>query len=180
MRRQLRQSFDAFLRQGRAEVAGLTAAQRDQLFEQYLANYLIQEQTRANAPPTFLPEPPVLAAPLSVSPVTPPRSDAATPAAHRVVIHYKSTSDGARIAAARMSSVLDATVARTELRPVDSVPRRPAIRYYSADDREAARRLANTLTAERDQPEFDWVVQDFSSFRPLPPPGTLEVWLPPS
>ena len=179
-RRQLRQSFDAFLRQGRAEVAGLTATQRDQLFEQYLANYLIQEQARANTPPTILPDPPVFAAPLGASPATPPWNDAPTSNSHRVVIHYKSTSDAARIAAARMSSVLDATSARIELRPVDSVPRRPAVRYYSAEDREAARRLVNTLAAERLQPDVDWVVQDFSSFRPLPPPGTLEVWLPPS
>lgn len=173
MRRQLRQSFDAFLRQGRAEVAGLSSAQRDQLFEQYLANYLAQEQTRAGtAQPAALPNPdPPTAAP--------PRNDAAANT-HRVVIHYKSTSDAARTAAARMSSVLDTTTARTELRPVDSVPLRPAIRYYSAEDREAARRLAATLAAERNQPEVDWIVQDFSSFRPLPPPGTLEVWLPPS
>jgi hypothetical protein len=182
-RRQLQQSFNNFLRQSRTDVAGLTAAQRDQLFEQYLARYLAQEQVRAGSvqaptqPFSKAPEPPAPPAPAAAPEaprITPPP---ATP--RRVVINYKSTSDGARIAAARMSSVLDAS-ARTELRPVDNVPRTPAIRYYSPEDRDAARRLATTLAGEQNQPSDAWSVQDYSGSRPQPPAGTIEVWLPPS
>jgi hypothetical protein len=191
-RRQLRQQFDVFLRQSRSDVAGLTNARRDELFEQYLARYLAQELTRGasgqeqaqNTPVQEQPRASGPTQPFTAQPIAPtpqaeaPRRPVSSVAGHRVVIHYKSTSDTARLAAGRMSSTLEAT--RTELRPVDAVPRAPSVRYFSPDDRDAARQLAAMLDLHDRLIEGDWDVQDFSTYRPRPPQGTIEVWLPPS
>jgi hypothetical protein len=48
------------------------------------------------------------------------------------------------------------------------------IRYYHADDAAAAGALAEFL----DAPNGGWTVQDFGHVRPLPVPGTLEIYVP--
>jgi hypothetical protein len=54
------------------------------------------------------------------------------------------------------------------IKPVNFKITERNLRYYHAEDREEAARLAET---------FDARLRDFTSFRPLPAQGTVEIWL---
>ncbi len=60
-----------------------------------------------------------------------------------------------------------ATLGRTV--PLRLVPSQPTVRYYHEDDGAAARGIAA---------EFGALARDYSTFRPAPPPGTIDVLLP--
>ena len=51
------------------------------------------------------------------------------------------------------------------------VPRIATLRYFWVEDKDAAQALAHNLGG----PEVTWTVRDFTSFRPKPSPGTIEV-----
>jgi hypothetical protein len=65
------------------------------------------------------------------------------------------------------------------LRDVDFAISTPRIRYYYDEDADRAGALADALQAP-DAADDDWQVQDFTQFRPLPVPGTLEIFIPSS
>jgi hypothetical protein len=88
----------------------------------------------------------------------------------RVVIHHV-----ARAAEAdRVARLLPQGVVLAEIRSVRASPAAPDIRYFFAEDREAAERLAQALSR---QAGARVPARNFSHFRPLPRPGTLELWL---
>lgn len=60
------------------------------------------------------------------------------------------------------------------LRDVGFAIASPRIRYFYAADAAAARALADFL----DAPEGGWTLQDFGHIRPLPAPGTVEIYVP--
>ena len=62
------------------------------------------------------------------------------------------------------------------LREVGFAVASPRIRYFHAADAEAARALADFL----DPPRAEWQVQNFGHLRPLPAPGTVEIYVPPA
>jgi hypothetical protein len=65
------------------------------------------------------------------------------------------------------------------LRDVDFAISTPRIRYYYDEDAGRAGALADALQAP-DAADDDWQLQDFTQFRPLPVPGTLEIFIPSS
>jgi hypothetical protein len=60
------------------------------------------------------------------------------------------------------------------LRDVGFTIASPRIRYFHAADAAAARALVDFL----DAPDGEWALQDFSHIRPLPAPGTVEIYVP--
>ena len=118
-----------------------------------------------------LPEPPLaepaLAA-LADPPELLPQAAAATP---RIVIHHPARTD----AALRRAQALAATLPGAEIRAVRASPATPGVRFFFAADRDAAQALARVVRASAGA---QVAVADFSHFRPLPRPGTLEIWLP--
>jgi hypothetical protein len=64
-----------------------------------------------------------------------------------------------------------------ELRSVDYTIATPRIRYYYADDADAADALAGLLEPPANGAD-SWEIQNFTFFRPLPPNGRLEVFIP--
>ena len=100
-----------------------------------------------------------------------PAPAAPTAVGPRVVVHVAGEADP------RLDQVLAALAqrpGRVDVRHVSETPNRPGIRYYYAEDEAAARQIAAALAT----PRLTWAVRSFTSFRPLPSPGTIEVWLP--
>ncbi len=114
-RERLRREFDAFL--DRSDAARLTAAQRDLLFEQYLA--------RRNG---------------VASDVNSRRGTI-----RRVVINYAGRSGEAD--ATRLQAVLRPNAEKAETRPVADASREPVIRYFFVEDEPAANEVAADLRA---------------------------------
>ncbi len=124
------------------------------------------------APPAIDPSaiaPPAIEPPAEVAPARP-----AIPAGPRIVIHVPSGSDGAEALSARLVVALKPKSGTVEVRRVPETPSRPSLRYFYAGDEPAARQTA----ARAAEAGLNCVVQDFSSYRPLPSRGTIEVWLP--
>jgi hypothetical protein len=120
-----------------------------------------EEVLVAMALPRLLPER------ASVEPKTPVRVGVGV----RVFIHHV-----ARAAEAdRLARLLPDGVVLAEIRTVRATPAAPDIRYFFADDRDAAERLAQALSR---QTGSRVPARNFLHFRPLPQPGTLEIWLP--
>jgi len=65
------------------------------------------------------------------------------------------------------------------LRDVDFAIETPRIRYFYSQDADAAGALADVLEPPSNSAD-QWTVQDFTQFRPLPAPGTLEIFIPAS
>lgn len=65
------------------------------------------------------------------------------------------------------------------LRDVDFAIETPRIRYFYSQDANAADALAGVLEPPGNSGD-QWTVQDFTQFRPLPAPGTLEIFIPSS
>lgn len=82
----------------------------------------------------------------------------------RAFIHHA----GSPAAAARLADRLPPGIALAEIRPVRATPSAGDVRFFFAADRPAAQAMAQRLGLR---------LRDMSHFRPLPQPGTLEVWL---
>jgi len=92
------------------------------------------------------------------------------PGVTRLFIHHAARhADAHQIALALPDSLVLA-----EIRVVRATPARPDIRYFHAPDRAAAERLAGTV-GRRLGPALP--VRDFTHYRPLPQPGSIELWL---
>jgi hypothetical protein len=124
---------------------------------------------------------------LAITPAAPapvpsarPVVEAALPQGLRVFVHFSVGNDRA----AARARALEETLRQRGVGIVGTVPvqfpiGRPSVRYFHPEDRVAAIRLLGTardqLAANREAP---LAPSDFTSFRPSPRPGTLEVWLP--
>ena len=73
-----------------------------------------------------------------------------------------------------IAALLAPEYGQVERRVVDATPRLPSIRYFFPKDAAAAYALAAML----DRTGLRWHVQNFTSYRPQPRPGTLEIWVP--
>lgn len=91
----------------------------------------------------------------------------------RVVIHVPAGFT-AELLAARMLANFDPRPGSVEVRRVTATPSQPSIRYFHSGDEAAARDVAARLSGTG----LAWTFRDFSTFRPLPSRGTIEVWVP--
>lgn len=93
----------------------------------------------------------------------------------RIFIHYPEGEPAAADADA-LYAALSGTgeLPLVVLRDVGFTIASPRIRYFYGADAEAARALAAFL----DAPDGTWALQDFSHIRPLPAPGTVEIYVP--
>lgn len=113
-------------------------------------------------------EPPIAASLPPVAPTT------------RVFVHYADAADDSNAQADTLYAALsrDGGYPLVVLRGVNYTIATPRVRFFHADDAAAADRLAVFLA--RAAGIDAWQVQDFTSFRPQPAPGTLEIYVPPS
>jgi hypothetical protein len=117
-----------------------------------------------------------LPAALPLPPPPPPEAglpaaapDTAMPAGPlRIVIHHPL---GYRDGLVGVQERIGPVEGSIESRGAGATPSTPIIRFFSPEDEAAAGRLANRLGPA-------WTVQDFTSFRPRPNRGLLEVWIP--
>lgn len=122
----------------------------------------------ARTRPSYAPEPtPTFAEPTLVRPPVPSAT------ALRVVIHVPA-GFAAEMLAARMLANFDPRPGSVEIRRVAATPSQPSIRYFHSGDETAARDVAARLSGTG----LAWTLRDFSTFRPLPSRGTIEVWVP--
>ncbi len=95
----------------------------------------------------------------------------------RIVVHYQNDSPAAALANGLSNSLaLSKDPPEVELRPVDFTVATPRIRYFYADDADAAAALAAFLAPPASS--NGWQIQNFTHFRPGPAVGTLEVFVP--
>lgn len=120
----------------------------------------------------------------------PPGSNSGTedtvhaPAAPRIFVHYcRSAAGGRKLAAEAALYVQNRGYEIADIREVAYDVSQPRVRYFFAEDRPSAERIARlfdaylrSLTSERSPAR----VQDYTHFRPLPARGNIEVWLPTS
>ncbi|WP_188898101.1 hypothetical protein [Caldovatus sediminis] len=103
-------------------------------------------------------------------PPAPPR--AAEAEGLRIVLHHRAGSASAARAAAQVAAALrEAGLETAGTREVPAVPSVRVVRYFHSADAAAAARIAARLGR-------GWAIQDFRAFNPLPPPQTVEIWLP--
>jgi len=95
------------------------------------------------------------------------------PGGSRVVIHYR---DGvsSQSEANRIAALATPLAVRVQTRLVEGTPSKAEIRFFYSADETQARRLAESLRSLT--PGLD--VRNFSSYRPSPSQGTIEVWVP--
>jgi hypothetical protein len=99
----------------------------------------------------------------------------------RIVVHYTAADRDSGEVAGRLAQQLQrAGLGTSEARAVPFRIGATSIRYFHAEDRGRADRLVAAI-----KPFLSWnkgaapsTPIDFSDFRPLPQPGTLEIWLP--
>jgi hypothetical protein len=109
-----------------------------------------------------------------------PQPDDAVPASAaadlRVFILYP---DGAEQAAGELYATLSDSgeFPLVVLRDVEFAIATPRIRFFYPEDGDSANALADVLEPPSDGDD-QWTVQDFTQFRPLPAPGTLEIFIP--
>ena len=106
--------------------------------------------------------------PPDATPREPPKQGAA--AITRLFIHHAARHADAQ----HLGLALPDGLVLAEIRAVRAAPARPDIRYFHAADRAAAERLAERL-GQRLGPALP--VRDFTRYRPLPQPGSIELWL---
>ena len=92
----------------------------------------------------------------------------------RIVIHVPAGSEAAEALSARLLESSPPQSSTVEARRVATTPDQPSIRYFHAEDEPAAQLAAKWMA----DTGLNWTLQDFSTFRPLPSRGTIEVWLP--
>jgi hypothetical protein len=91
-----------------------------------------------------------------------------------VVVHYR---EGNATEADQLAAGLAGQAGRfgrVDTRAVRDAPHEATIRFFHREDVGAAWDLAATLGGDG----AGWQVRNFTSFRPKPRRGTLEVWLP--
>lgn len=91
----------------------------------------------------------------------------------RVVIHYRGELATGN-AVNRLAAEAAPFAATVQTRMVADTPAAAEIRFFHRQDIARARELADALHGPMPQ----WQVRDFSSYRPSPSPGTIEVWVP--
>ncbi len=91
----------------------------------------------------------------------------------RIVIHIPTGSDTAEALSARLLGILPPEGSTVEFRRVATTSDHPTIRYFHSEDEPAAQLTARWMA----NTGLNWTLQDFSTFRPLPSRGTIEVWL---
>lgn len=128
-------------------------------------------------PPIAGLEPPAAAEPAQPAPPPPPAVPAAGP---RVVLHHGTDPDSTALAAQLAAQLTAVGYAGVEVRAVTFDVATASIRYFYGDDRGAAERLIRAVG-----PVLAWNGRaapstpiGFTDFRPLPRPGTIEIWLP--
>ena len=94
----------------------------------------------------------------------------------RVFILYP---DGAEQAAGELYTTLSDSgeFPLVVLRDVEFAIATPRIRYFYSEDGDSADALADVLQPLGEGGD-QWTIQDFTQFRPLPAPGTLEIFIP--
>ena len=169
--------FDTFLKGWGGSASRLSPAQRERLYREFLdwrrnRAENVQPVAAGTDGATFGPGP------------RRSRSESAEPAAagvdgasygHRIVIGYRAASSVSEAAASQIAASLDPAAGSTELRGIDNVPSAPTVRYYSNEDRSAARQLAAMLGGVTGN---EWQVSAAGSPRTRPPSGTIEILLP--
>ena len=113
-------------------------------------------------------------APPAANPVAAPAVVPAGPARPRFVLHVPSGSEAADALSTRLVTALEPRFGTVEVRRVPDTPSRPSLRYFYAADEPVARQAADRMADNG----LSWAVRDFSSYRPLPSRGTVEVWVP--
>jgi hypothetical protein len=135
-------------------------------------------------PPIAARDLPVVAAPVVRAAPAPPPAPlppaATTTMAPRVVIHYGAGGESVEVAAQLAEQLRASGYGRVEIWPVTFDVATASIRYFYRDDRPGAERLVRAIA-----PFLSWHGRappstpiGFTDFRPLPRPGTLEIWLP--
>ena len=114
---------------------------------------------------------------------TPANRPATTPVVRgsRIVVHYAAADrDSAEVAKRLAEQLQRAGFGAGEASPVSFRIGSTSVRYFHAQDRGKADRLVAAV-----QPFLSWNGRaapstpiDFTDLRPLPQPGTLEIWLP--
>ena len=92
----------------------------------------------------------------------------------RIVIHYRGGSGTGEAEAARLAAVAALLADKVQTRVVADTPSAPVVRFFHPEDADRARQLADALSGSGPR----WAIRDFSSFRPSPSLGTIEVWTP--
>ncbi len=92
----------------------------------------------------------------------------------RVVVHYRDGSATGGAEADRLAAAAAPLAEKVQTRAVADTPSARVIRFFHAEDAARARQLAGALRGSGP----GWDVKDFSSFRPSPSAGTIEVWTP--
>ena len=133
----------------------LSEAERQALFQEYLARHQSMPPSAQIASPTELAAPRV--------------SEAS-----QVLLFFAAGSDQDRKAAEQQAELLQDRVASIALRPEADMPAVPTIRYEFPADRAAAFALAQTVSA----PRGAWQVEDMTTSPKRSEPGTIEMWLP--
>lgn len=100
------------------------------------------------------------------------------PARTRVFVHYGEEGPSA-VLADELSTGLsrDGGYPVVIQRQVDYTIAAPRVRFFHPQDAVAAERLVGFLGATSER-AGNWQIQDFTSFRPQPAPGTLELYIP--
>jgi MSHA biogenesis protein MshM len=137
------------------------------------------DRTLSTPPPAALaPTPMPVAAPEPAPGQAAPTPGSST-ARPRVFIHYTRTRPQDL---ARAQWLAEALVASSfelvEIRPVPHPVGLGSVRYFFAQDQSAGQRLLQEIRQHHPGKESPARVVDFSHYRPLPRPGTLEIWLP--
>lgn len=91
----------------------------------------------------------------------------------RIVIHVPAGSETAEALSAHLLESSPPEFSTVETRRVATTPDRPSIRYFHPEDEPAAQLTAKWMA----NTGLNWTLQDFSTFRPLPSRGTIEIWL---
>lgn len=128
-------------------------------------------QTTSSPAPVTTPMPPPAPAPTPPAPAPSAPPPPVVPHPARIVLQARPADASA---AYDMAAQLRPSFGPVETRLVPATPRAPSIRYFFPEDARTARDLAATLASTGQA----WRVQSFTTYRPLPRPGTIEVWIP--
>jgi hypothetical protein len=127
----------------------------------------------AGPPPTEAAPPAAMAAlpPAPPEPPAPAQPEAEAALATRVMLHYPRGADGNTDAAV---AALSEAGASTNVIPAGFAISATNVRYYHASDLDAAEAVAELLS---NLEGMSVEARDFTSYRPSPDPGMVEVWL---
>ena len=153
-RARLYREFTAFL-DTRGLGKRMPQAEREALFQEYLARRQATPSSSQSATPAQVEESRILSK-------------------ARVLLFFASGSSPDRAAAEHQAELLQNRVAGLELQPVLALPTIPTIRYESPADRATALALAQTTPVEHGE----WLIESMTAGPNGSQPGTIEMWLP--